>query len=379
MPPGGYGSGWRAGRATDESVRPDSGAEETGQVNRHFVALSGLAIVIVVLNHSIHMGTLGIQEMGLPQAKGLERLLLVLLSGLGTFAVPTFLFTSGSFASYAAQRTPLRLPWSNVWAALKRLLWPYLIWSIVFYIYIYFRKAEAYTLWGYITNLIVGYPFHFVPILLFYYACSPVLVRLTRRFGYALLAGIALYQAFLTGLVFPSTFGLTVPDWTGILVPPVLGQPMAQWGIYFPLGLVYSLKAKEISPWLQRLRIVLAMTTGAFFVLLVLNDIGFLRFPLAYYMCPLVFLLFAPTIRRDSIPLVRHLEKVARRSYGLYLTNLLVLDSCVVSAQILVPGLLAYPLVFCLILFAVALAVPLGVVSGVARSPARVVYHYLFG
>lgn len=348
-------------------------------MKRQLLALSGLAIVIVVLNHSIHMGSLGIQECGLPQAVGLERLLLLLLGGLGTFAVPTFLFTSGSFVSYAARRNPPRLPWRTVWAALKRLLWPYMIWSIVFYVYIYCRKAQGYTLWGYVTKLIVGYPFHFIPILLFYYICSPILVRLTDRLGYVPLAGIALYQAFLIALIFPARFGLSVPSWTEMLVPPGLGRPMAQWGIYFPLGLVFSLKNKEISPWLQRLRILPMLATGAFFVLLILNDIGVLGFPLAYYLCPFAFLFLAPTIRRDSIPLVRQLEKVAKRSYGLYLTNLIVLDLAVFSTQAALPGLLAYQLLFCLILFIVALGVPLGVMNGVARTPGKVVYRYVFG
>jgi len=348
-------------------------------MNRHFVALSGLAIVIVVLNHSIHMGTLGIQELGFPPSEGWERLVLAVLSGLGVFAVPTFLFTSGSFVSYAAQRTPPALPWSNVWAAVKRILWPYLVWSIIFYIYVYFRKDQGYTLWGYVQNLIVGYPFHFIPILLFYYICSPVIVHLTPRFGYVLLAGIALYQAFLIALVFPSAYGISVPDWTDVLVPPVLGRPLAQWGIFFPLGLIYSLKAKELAPWLQRFKVVSAGAAVGLFVLVVLDSVSVVHFPLASYLCPVAFLLFAPTIKRDSIPLVRQLEKVAKRSYGLYLTNLLVLDLCVFSAQALVPGLLGNPLLFCLILFVVALAVPLGTMNAVVRTPARVVYHYVFG
>ena len=315
-------------------------------MNRQFVALSGLAILIVVLYHSIEMGSLGIQELGLPQAEGRGRVLLVVLHGLGTFAVPTFLFTSGCFVSYAARRTPPRLPWSNVWAALKRLLWPYLVWSIVFYIYIYSRKAEVYTLWGYLKNLVVGYPFHFIPILLFYYVCSPILVHLTPRFGYVLLAVISLYQLLLIGLVFPATFGLSVPDWMEVFVPPVLGQTMALWGIYFPLGLVYSLKSREILPWLQTLKIVLLVATSGFFALHILHELSILRFPLASFMCPLAFLLLAPTLKRDSIPMVRQLEKVARRSYGLYLTHLIVLDATVFSFQVLVPGLLSYQLLF---------------------------------
>jgi peptidoglycan/LPS O-acetylase OafA/YrhL len=77
--------------------------------------------------------------------------------------------------------------------------------------------------------------------------------------------------------------------------------------------------------------------------------------------------------------MVRQLEKVARRSYGLYLTHLIVLDVTVFSFQVLVPGLLSYQLLFSLVLFVVAVGVPLGVMNGVVRSPARVVYHYLFG
>ena len=348
-------------------------------MNRQFVALSGLAIVIVVLNHAVHMGSLGIQELGFPLAEGWERVVLAVLSGLGTFAVPTFLFTSGWFVSYAARRTPPRLSWKTVWSALKRILWPYLVWSVVFYVYIYFLKAETYTLWGYVRNLMVGYPFHFVPILLFYYLCSPLLVRLIDRFGYALLAGIALLQAFLMILVFPSVFGLTIPAWTDVLVPPVLGRSMAQWGVYFPLGLVYSLKAKQLAPWLRRFRIVSAAATGLFFLVLILGSIEVMSFPLAYYLCPAAFMLVAPTIKRDAIPLVRRLEKVARKSYGLYLTNLLVLDLAVISTQAFSPALLNHQLLFCLILFIIALAVPLAVMNGIVRTPTRAAYHYLFG
>ncbi len=347
-------------------------------MNKQLLALSGLAIVIVVLNHAIHMGTLGIQEVGLPEAQGLEHLVLALLAGVGVFAVPMFLFASGSFASYAAQRT-LRLPWSIVWAALKRLLWPYLVWSILFYIYVYLRKAEGYTLWGYIVKLIVGYPFHFIPILLFYYVWSPVLVRLAHRFGYILLAGIAFYQAFLIALVFPSRFGLTVPGWMDVFVPPVLGQTMAQWAIYFPLGLVYGLKGTEMSPWLEKSRIVLIVATGVFFVLYILDGTSDLRFSVARFVCPLTFVLLAPTIKRDSIPMARQLEHVAGRSYGLYLTNLIVLDLSVFLVQLLLPGLLAHQLAFCIVLFVVALGVPLGVMDGVARSPTRMMYRYVFG
>lgn len=77
--------------------------------------------------------------------------------------------------------------------------------------------------------------------------------------------------------------------------------------------------------------------------------------------------------------MARQLEHVAGRSYGLYLTNLIVLDLSVFLVQLLLPGLLAHQLAFCIVLFVVALGVPLGVMDGVARSPTRMMYRYVFG
>lgn len=348
-------------------------------MNRQLTALSGLAILIVLLNHAIHMGNLGIQELGYPQAEGWGRYMLLVLSQLGIFAVPTFLFTSGSFISYAARRTPPKLPWKSVRAALKRILWPYLFWSVAFFILIYLRKNEEYTLFGYLKNLVVGYPFHFIPILVFYYVSSPILVRLADRFGYVLIAVIGLYQLLLIGLVFPGILGLNFPDWMQVLVPPALGLTMALWGIYFPLGLIYGLKAKQVLPWLQRFRFVFLVATGVCFVLHILDKVSVLHFRLAGFVCPLTFLLLVPMIKRNSIPMVRQLEKVAKKVYGLYLTHLIVLDLAVFSVQVFVPWLLTYQVLLQFLLFVVALGVPLVVMNSMVRLPTRAVYRYVFG
>ena len=348
-------------------------------MNRQLAALSGLAILIVLLNHAIHMGNLGTQELGYPQAEGGGRYVLLVLSQLGILAVPTFLFTSGSFISYAARRTPPKLPWKNVWAALKRILWPYLFWSVAFFVLVYFRKNEAYTPFGYLKNLVAGYPFHFIPILIFYYVSSPILVRLADRFGYVLVAVVGLYQLFLIGLVFPGILRLNFPNWMQILVPPALGHTMALWGIYFPLGLVYSLKAKKVLPWLYRFRFVLLITTGACFVLHILHKVSVLHFPLAGFVCPLTFLLLAPMIERNSIPMVQQFEKVARKVYGLYLTHLIVLDLAVLCVQVFVPWLFTYQVLLQFFLFVVALGVPLVVMNSMVQLPTRVMYRYVFG
>lgn len=348
-------------------------------MNRQFTALSGLAILIVLLNHAIEMGNLGTQELGYPLATGWGLYVLLALHHLGIFAVPTFLFTSGSFISYAARRSPPKLPWKSVWAALKRILCPYLFWSVAFFILIYFRKNEEYTLLGYLKNLVVGYPFHFIPILLFYYVSSPVLVRLADRFGYVLIAVIGLYQLLLIRLLYPSSLALNLPNWMHVLVPPALGHTMALWGIYFPLGLVYGLNAREVLPWLRRFRFVFLITTGVCFVLHILNTASVLHSPLAPFLCPLPFLFLAPMIERKSIPMVRQLEKIARKVYGLYLTHLIVLDLTVFGVQVLMPWLLTYQVLLQFLLFAMALGVPLVVMNSMARLPIKVVYRYVFG
>src|SRR3990172_12585959 len=89
------------------------------------------------------------------------------LQGLGILAVPTFLFISGSFVAYAAQGDPPHLSRKFLLSSLRHILIPYMIWSLVFYIFIYFYLDVQISILGYLKNLIVGYPFHFVPLLVF--------------------------------------------------------------------------------------------------------------------------------------------------------------------------------------------------------------------
>jgi hypothetical protein len=348
-------------------------------INRQFGALQGLAIVLVVLNHSINMG-LDTQRLGYPPpAEGGVYTVLLILHQLGVFAVPTFLFISGCFFAYAAQGDRPKLSWKVIWVGLRRLLWPYLFWSIVFYIWIHLRWNEAYTPLGYVKNLAVGFPFHFIPLIAFYYVFSPILVRLAKRFGFVLVVVIGLYQLVLINVVYPGMLGFTFPAWIDFLAPPVIRSTLALWAIYFPLGLVYSIHARNILAWLQRFRwAILALTIG-FFMISLLDLFSVWRFPLASFICPLTFLFFAATLQRDSIPMVRELEKIGRKAYGLYLTNLLVLDVVLFGIQLLLPWLFEDQALLQPILFAVTLAGPLVLMNGVIRLPTRPVYRYVFG
>jgi len=208
---------------------------------------------------------------------------------------------------------------------------------------------------------------------------SPVLVHLARRFGGAVVFIILIYQLILLNLQYPGILRFTFPSWVHFLRPPVLGYTMAAWGIYFPLGLIYGLEARRITPWLQKIKWAVLAVTSVFFVLGFLYRAGIARFPLADYICPLIFVLLLPTFKRNSIPFVRQLEEIGKHSYGLYLTHLTVLDLALVGIHSLMPDLFTYQVLLLPPLLVVALALPLVVMAFIARLPTRSAYRYVFG
>jgi peptidoglycan/LPS O-acetylase OafA/YrhL len=348
-------------------------------VNRQFGALRGLAIIIVVLYHSISMGLLAPEDWGYPPVESLTRDILLTVRELGLFAVPTFLFISGSFVAYAARGNPPRLSWQFVRVGLGRMLWPYLLWSIAFYVMIYFRRDEVYTGPGYLKNLLVGYPYHFVPLLFMFYAVSPLLVSFAKRYGYVLIFVVAFYQLFLLVVLYPGILGLDAPRWARFMVPPVVSSTLALWGVYFPLGLVYSLHAKRVTPWLRKFKWGLLAATAVLFALAVLDQLGLLRFRVAAHICPLTFILLTPLVKRNSIPMVRRFEEIGKRSYGLYLIHLIPLELVFLGLATLTPWMLDHQIILQPVLFFLTLVIPLLLMGGVVRLPSRTMHRYVFG
>lgn len=350
-------------------------------MKRQFPALRGLAILLVVINHTIQLGYLNtIKESGFTETGGWVSVVLLVLQQLGLVAVPLFLFISGGFFAYAAQGTPPRLKYKVVWTNVFHVLWPYLIWCVIYYVYIYFTHGDLKTPSEYAKSLIVGFPFNFVPLLIFFYLVSPILVLLANRIGWGLVIGaIALYQVFLFGVVNPGALGFSLPGWAGLLAPPVIKNTFADWGIYFPLGLFFILNAKRVDTWAIKLRWVLASLTLIFYILNLLHWMHRISLPFAGHLFALSFVCFSVTITRNSIPFVRQLEYLGKRAYGLYLTDLIAIDSVLLVINSYLPGLTAYQIILQPILFTLALAIPLGLMSLVERLPKRSIYRYMFG
>lgn len=336
-------------------------------------------MLLIVLNHSIQIGLDYTARLGYAALPSWSRTGLSVLQAFGAFAVPIFLFISGSFVAYAAQGKPPRLSAKFLGSSLRHILIPYLIWSAIFYVEVYFLRDEQYTADQYVKNLLVGYPYHFIPLLFFFYILSPLLVRLSQRFAGLLLAMIAIYQIFLLNIVYSGVLGFSFPEWAQWLSPPVLRQTLADWAIFFPLGLVYGLNTRKLLPQLRELVWFLASLAGLLFTLGLLDAFKVIHLPIARHICTVPFVLLLPAIKRESIPLIKVLEQVGRRSYGVYLTHLIALDSSIFILYMLVPGLLALPALLFPALFLVGCLIPLLLMELGSRKQVRRYYRYVFG
>lgn len=328
---------------------------------RQFPALRGIAIILVVLHHTIALGTTAPFEYGFSTPDGIGKVIIQTFSLLGWVAVPTFLFISGSFFAYAANGKPPKISLKVVLANLKHLLWPYIIWSIVYYLVLIITTGNSYSLLDTVKNLLVGFPYHFIPLLFFFYALSPLLVWLSNRIRWWYIFILILaYQIFLIVVLDAKQYNLVVPAWMDKLTLPVLRRTMADWAIYFPLGLLLTLYPKPILSLLKKWQWVFVVLTTITIGLAVMHSLGIVNMTWTRHIYPLTFVLFITGLRRDQIPFIGWFEDVGKKAYGLYLLHLIVINLALAFIAFYVPVLKQnlYPML--IILFIIALWIPLG-------------------
>ncbi|MCP4357202.1 MAG: acyltransferase [Chloroflexi bacterium] len=343
-------------------------------MNRQYGAMAGLAIVLVVLNHAIVYG------LELSPVTGALLVFLNILKAFGVYAVPTFLFISGAFVAYASRGKASLSP-KFIWSSLRHILLPYLLWTFIAYLDLVFIRGGIFSVSGYIKNVMVGFPYHFVPLIIFYYVLSPLLVKIGRRYGGLLLLAIGFYQLFLLIILGTDMSSVEVPaDWTRFLALPVLRNTMKVWGIYFPMGFLFSLHNARLRPYLTRFRLVFIMVTAVLFIVSILRIFSSDITSWIHIILPLPFMFVLPVIQRTSIPKVRQFEKIGRRAYGLYLVHLIVLEILLFAISSFVPGLAQVPLIIYPLFFVCALVIPLFIMERIAHQPVtRRIYRYVFG
>jgi hypothetical protein len=310
---------------------------------------------------------------------GWEGVLLEGLTALGLIAVPTFLFLSGGFLVYALQGKDLKRAYRTVGIGLFHMLVPYLIWSIVFYVLISALLDQRYSLLEYLKNLVVGYPYNFVPLVACYYLVSPVLVPLAARHPWTVLLAIGGYQLFTASVLRPDLLGFPLPEWCRYLTIPGLRLSIALWGVFFPMGVVFGQRPRAWARAVRGIWLLPAMAAVVTFSLAVLNEVSGLGWPLASLLFPMFVISMMPLLRREMIPFAQPLEELGRRAYGLYLANLVLVNLVLAAVQRGVPWLYSEPLLLIpVVLICVLIAFRI-LVAAVLRIPVRAAPRVVFG
>jgi peptidoglycan/LPS O-acetylase OafA/YrhL len=172
---------------------------------------------------------------------------------------------------------------------------------------------------------------------------------------------------------------VTLPGWTVYLTPPGIRLTMALWGIFFPMGLVFSLHDGSVTSAVRRGWLPLALTSLVLYLLAVLDVLGQIAAPLAGFVLPVVVIPLMMIVRREMIPGARSLERLGRNAYAIYLTNLILITLVLAGTLALAPSLYSVAIGLAALAGAVAIAVPTVVAAALERSPRPRLRLYVFG
>jgi peptidoglycan/LPS O-acetylase OafA/YrhL len=297
------------------------------------------------------------------------------------FAVPTFLFMSGFFAAYVS-RTAKGFTWKTVFTRLKELLIPYLIWSLVIFIY-QASQGQVYPLPEYLFKLLVGKAmphYYFVAVVVQLYIVARWVLPLIQK-NWKLTLSVALIVQVLS--IAPNYLHL----WKGI-ANPIPTTFFTNFVFYFLLGAAVFYNAKQIIARLAGIKWwLLAASLIALIAAIVETEYiyqhyhldwrgGVITLPSLLYAVffMLTFLAFSNDLQLNS----RAMTYLGQRAYGVYLIHPLILELVSRGIYHFLPSLLGWYILFFIVIVAVALSIPLAL-AWLARKSIGKYYSYLFG
>jgi fucose 4-O-acetylase-like acetyltransferase len=364
-------------------------------MTKRLLLLNGIAALLVVLNHSASYGfqalffwTNRYREVTVPnfdQIGSLSYYALFLIHQLAEFAIPAFLFVSGFFVAFAAKASSTGLTWGAVLSRIKKLILPFLIWSIILAVVLRLPGFPP----GYRDAVRVLRIHYYIPLIIQFYLLSPLLIPLAKNHWKLLLVVTAVIQLGVEALRLLYLMEMDFPGLSTLLaITPVWFFPGRIF--YFTVGMVTSLHVEEFGRALYRLR--WALLAGVIFLLaLSLVEYEFLsgyleREWLVPEFAGISKALFASTLvlcflafDRVRYPYADQISKVGGKSLGIYLMNTPAIYIVATLMYYFTPRILGHQILYQPILIAFGLGVPLLLMSITITSPARKVYHYVFG
>ena len=179
---------------------------------RRLLYLNGLAVLGVILYHASAWGFIAMfwwtdryRSVSVPnfdQLGSISYFALRLVEQLIIFSIPSFLFVSGFFISIATGKYQETIGWNVIFARIKTLVIPFLIWSAII-LGLKRLQGQAFSPLGMLDMIFTGQvepPYYYVPVLVQLYLISPLLVPLARVRWRPVLVIAALVQILAVGL-----------------------------------------------------------------------------------------------------------------------------------------------------------------------------------
>jgi len=359
--------------------------------------LNGLAVLAVILNHSsifTFWANTGFEGTITPQV--LERVGILAYSSLRvilqtiTFAIPTFLFVSGYFIAFAIGRIEANRQWRIIFARIKNLFIPFLIWSVLLLI-LDMSLGHMYSIRDFLVTIIAGQargPFYYIPLLIQFLILSPILVSISRKRYTMLLILTAIIQLIVVTSRYITLLKLNIPA-----LQPILFLNRSEFFpvnlFFFTFGIVYGLHFSQFKQLLIRFRWGFLISLVFFFLLGIIeweilqgysgevrigevdtHTDGFYAF--AFILCFLAFEEFIP-------PFSKQLGLLGGMSFGIYITHWSVQEYTTKLIISFLPWLINYQILMQPILIVFGLGLPILLMNLVKNSPIRQYYRYLFG
>lgn len=368
-------------------------------MTKRFLLLNGLAIVNVVINHSIGWTYVAMfwwvhryTALSSPNFSQLYSSAYYFLRALEQWiipSIPAFLLVSGFFAAFSAGKKKL-LDGNFVLNRVKYLAIPYLLWSTVMIVYNVIQNTR-YTPIQLLRMYLTGQAaeaYYFVPLLISFYLLSPLLIRLAN-WNWKFLLIITVFLQFFTKLAdYPIIIGMNLH------FIPLFSFINSGWFFighifWFSFGMVIGIRQNETKEFFHRIRWFLLVISIVLFIAGIIEWEWLLFQSGKPWIGPhetLVDNLYSFAILSAfigflnvRIPLSKKLEELGSKSFGIFLAHSIFLILAARGIYHFLPPLLAFPIIFFVILVIVGLAIPLILMKMTKNSFLKPIYTYLFG
>jgi hypothetical protein len=359
-------------------------------MTKRLLLLNGLAALMVVLNHSASYGLNALffwtdryRDVSVPnfdQFGSIAYYVLFIVHEIAEFAIPAFLFVSGFFIAFTARTSTTGLKWEAVFSRIRKLIPPFILWSVV--VMILLRNFPP-------TFRQVMTVYYYIPLIIQYYLLAPFLIPLARNHWRSLLIVTGCIQLGLESVRLLALLGVDIPGLQLIIdLTPIYFFPGRIF--YFSIGLIAGLHVQGFSQWIKQARWLLF---GGSIVFLTLSIIEYeflaelLQKPwLVPYYSGVLKVLYAVGLTLSilafdqvRIPFAAQISAVGAKSLGIYFVNTPVLYVVGTLLYYFAPAILGLPFLYQAILITFGYGIPLLLMAIVAKTPARKMYHYVFG